>query len=85
MVGSGRGRPKSAGFVIYLGRLRVVPGLDPPELVEFAGLWRQAEPERKRTLLRAALAGGVGQARDQAAQVEDEETTGLLDDMLADF
>lgn len=83
--GDGRGRPKAPGFVIYLGRVRVVPGLDPPELVEFARLWQEADSDRKSELLRAALVGGLSQAQVQADQVEDAETTDLLDDLLADF
>ena len=80
-----RGRPPKPGKVYYLGRLRFRPGIDPPELKAFLDLFDQAEPGRKASILRAALLGGLDQGQVQAAQVEDEETAALLDDLLGEF
>lgn len=81
----GRGRPPESGFVIYLGRLRVRPGLDPQPLVDFARRWQETEDaaERQRLLV-AAICGGW-EGAEQAAAAEDAETAALLDDMLGGF
>ena len=80
----GRGRPPGLGKVYYLGRLRAVPGIDPPALVAFLERLESAPPERKRAMLREALTGGV-QGRVVDGSGEDAETTALLDGLLEEF
>lgn len=81
-----RGRPKAEGFIIYLGRLRVIPDQDPPALIEFARAWEQADPEQKQAMLLAALIGGLTQSpASSVSDGEDPEMTDLLDAMLAEF
>ena len=72
------------GKVYYLGRLRAVPGIDPPELIEFLERLESAPPERRRAMLREALIGGV-QGRVVDGRGEDAETTALLDELLEEF
>jgi hypothetical protein len=70
-----RGRPRAPGRVYYLGRLRFIPGQDPPELGEFLETLMAAES--KAEILKAALIGGLGQAQEviDAQESEDEEMT----------
>jgi len=80
-----RGRPPKPGSVYYLGRLRFRPGVDPPALQDFLEALEDAEPARRRAMLREALVGGVAEGLARGTAVEDEETTELIDDLLADF
>lgn len=77
------GRRKAAGRVFYLGRVRWVPGVDPPELLAF--LEGLAGAERKGEVLKAALLGGLEEGVAEAGRVEEEETTALLEGLLGEF
>lgn len=76
-------RPKAAGRVFYLGRVRSIPG-DPVELVQFLERFEEAGGEEKHVLLRNALAGGLGHGL-VASGAEGAETTAALDELLAGF
>lgn len=82
----GAGRPPKPGkvyrFELYY---RLIPGEDPPELEELLQSIVQAKGRKRRDIIRAALLGGLGQAKQTAASTEDSETTGILDDMLDNF
>lgn len=78
-----RGRPKSGGRVVYLGRLRVSDDA-PAGLVELLDRFEAAEPGHKQHILMAALIGGLGQAT-QMALAENDETDQLLDQFLAEM
>jgi len=80
-----RGRPRKAGKVYYLGRLRFRPGQDPPELEALLDEIEAASPGRKAEILRAALIGGMTEGRVEANQVEDSETSELLGGLLEGF
>lgn len=80
-----RGRPKAIGRVFYLGRFRFVPGVHPPELEGLLEAIETAGQGRHQALLEAALVGGLSRGQAAAAQVEDDETTAILDAMLAEF
>ena len=80
------GRRKAPGKVYRFDfYYRFIPGEDPPELEGLLESIIQAKGRKRRDILRAALLGGAQQARLRAAQAEDSEMTGLVDDMLADF
>jgi hypothetical protein len=80
------GRRKKAGRVYEFDfYYRFVPGEDPPELAALLDSIVGAKGRKRRDILRSALLGGAAQARDTAAQTEDSDVTGLLDDMFADF
>jgi len=79
------GRPRAAGEVYYLGRVRWVPGVDPPELRAFLEEFAGAEPERKQAILKAALVGGLEEGAAEAGQVEDAETRAVLAGLLGEF
>jgi len=64
---------------------RFVPGEDPPDLEVLLQSLVEAGGRKRRDILRAALLGGSQYAQALAAQSEDSEVTGLVDDMLADF
>jgi hypothetical protein len=82
-----RGRPPEPGVVYYLGRLRFRPGEDPPALKEFLDTFMTAPPRSKQSILKAALIGGLEQAREAQWEAfgEDEETTAGLEVMFAEF
>ena len=80
-----RGRPPKAGTVYYLGRLRYRPGVDPPELQDILQAIEEAGPARRRDILRAALLGGADEAQARADSPEDDEVTGMMDDLLGGF
>lgn len=80
------GRRKSSGTVYRFDfYYRFVPGEDPPELELLLQALVEAEGRKRRDMLRAALLGGAQHAQALAAQAEDSEVTGLVDEMLADF
>lgn len=80
-----RGRPPAPGKIYYLGRLRFRPGIDPPELQDLLERLDEAGPVRRRELLRAALIGGLNQAAESPAAIEDDETAALMDNLLGDL
>ena len=80
------GRRKAPGKVYRFDfYYRFVPGEDPPELEVLLQSLVKAEGRKRRDILRAALLGGAPQAHLLAAESEDSEVAGLVDDMLADF
>lgn len=81
---SGR-HPEPGRVFQFFFYYRFLPGEDPPELEGLLESIIQAKGRKRRDILRAALLGGAQQARLRAAQAEDSEMTGLVDDMLADF
>jgi hypothetical protein len=78
-----RGRPKSDGRVVYLGRLRVRDDA-PAALLDLLERFESAEAGHKQAILLAALIGGIGQATAMAA-AESDEADQLLDQFLAEM
>jgi hypothetical protein len=78
-----RGRPKSTGDVVYLGRLRLNESA-PAALRDLLERFKSAPAGRKQHILMAALIGGLGQAT-QIAQAEDHETEELLNNFLEEM
>jgi hypothetical protein len=79
------GRPRSAGRVFYLGRVRWLPS-DGEELRAFlemlAGLDEEREIGRKMRIVKAALVGGLARGQAQAVEM-DADTSEALDGMLS--
>ena len=80
-----RGRPRAPGKVYCLGRLRFRPGIDPPELEDILEAIVRTGPGKRADILRAALQGGAGLARQEANSAEDSRTRNLLDEMFSQF
>ena len=76
-------RPKAAGEIVYLGRVRFTPGLDAAELGDFLRRLAAAGQAEKLRLLQSLLDGaGYEPGQAEPTPGEDEETTALLDGLL---
>jgi len=77
-----RGRPQEPGEVFRL-RLRWRPG-DDPALLEFLRSLSQADTWLREKMIKNALTGGLAGQSQQTSQqqAEDQETAGLLDNLL---
>ncbi len=76
-------RPKSTGPVIYLGRVRLVPGQCRPDLEQFVMIFAAAGQVEKLAMLQRLLDGRGGEPTlSRPERGEDQATTDLLDNLL---
>ncbi len=78
------GRTKLPGR-LYRLYIRYRPGLDPPELEELLETMVTTNHHKRTDIFRAAVIGGMTQAKTTAQAAEASVTTTLLDEMFADF
>lgn len=69
--------------MFYIGRVRWEP-VDGPELLALLESIERAEQGRKMRMVKAALRGGMGEAR-RAAEEEDAAVGDLMDGLLGEM
>lgn len=75
-------RYREPGRVHYLGRVRVVPGIHSPELIDFIERLAAAGQKETLAMLQVLLDGGGLERVQVVNDGEDAETVALLEDLL---